>query len=601
MASLSVHVPALAYSFSYALLYSVPQAGLLYGVLWATLKALPAAGARVRYALSYGVLGGIVVWFVATWVQQYRAMATTIIYVTDATKGATTALTAPQHAVQVGDSTMTTILPALTDYVPYILAAYGMGLLIMIVRLARSVVRMRMLTRKGVQQPDHKWLDYMHQWQQRMGVMRQVRLLLTDRIDVPMMLGALKPVILLPIATINNLSTAQVEAILLHELAHISRHDYVLNLLQALAEAVLFFNPFVWLVSGSIRKEREHCCDDLVVAACSNPMIYATALAQLEENRINDNSLTMAATGTDNQLLNRIKRIMEMKNTTNNRQTSVAVLVAAVVAATLLMGMIAYTPTWAQEKKKEPKEVQKKTVTKTVTIDDSGTKKVVTKTATSVAATKDADTDDVRISISVSDDNGEATAKVVVVNGKTVDIVGTDGKQPTTKVMVSKSIKGVEATMEKELEEVRQQLANVDWNSVKSEMSMALAEIDKEVNIDEIVKEVTTEIKKELSKIDDEPNAAQKQTVKQRKIIRTDDAPHTDNKMEEMLNEMQEDGLLNRNKSYKVVKKEDELYINGKKQSAKVYNKYYTYFIDEEVEIKGSRNSLTIKKSNSRD
>jgi beta-lactamase regulating signal transducer with metallopeptidase domain len=336
---------------------------------------------------------------------------------------------------------MTTILPAITDYVPYLLAAYGMGLLVMIARLARSVMRMRTITRTGVQQPDPKWLEYVRQWQERMGVMRQVRLLLTDRVDVPMMLGAIKPVILLPIATINNLSTAQVEAILLHELAHISRHDYVLNILQAVAEAVLFFNPFVWLVSGSIRKEREHCCDDLVVAACSNPMIYATALAQLEENRINDNSLTMAATGTDNQLLNRIKRIMEMKNTTNNRQTSVAVLVAAVVAATLLMGMIAYTPTWAQEKKKETKEVQKKTVIKTVTIDDNGTKKVVTKTATSVAASKEADTDDVRISVSVSDDIGDATAKVVVVNCKTIDIVGTDGKQPTTKVTVSKSIK----------------------------------------------------------------------------------------------------------------------------------------------------------------
>ncbi len=601
MASLSVHVPALAYSFSYALLYSVLQAGLLYGVLWATLKALPAAGARVRYALSYGVLGGIVVWFVATWVQQYGALTTTGIYITGAVQGQTAVQASVANYQPITSGATTTILPALADYVPYILAAYGVGLLIMIARLARSVVRMRLLTRKGVQQPDPKWVDYVRHWKQRMGVIRQVRLLLTDRIDVPMMLGALKPVILLPIATINNLSTAQVEAILLHELAHISRHDYVLNLLQAVAEAVLFFNPFVWLVSGSIRKEREHCCDDLVLAACSNPMIYATALAQLEENRINDNSLTMAATGTDNQLLNRIKRIMEMKKTTNNRQASVAVLVVTVAAATLLMGMIAYTPTWAQEKKKEPKEVQKKTVTKVITVDDNGTKKVVTKTATSVAASKDADTDDVRISISVSDDNGDPSAKVVVVNGKTIDIVGDDGKRGTTKVVIAKSMKGVDAHLQKELDEVKQQLANVDWDGVKTEITTALAELDKELNIDEIVKEVTTEINKELGKDGDELNAAQKQTGKTRKIIKRDDAPHSDNRIEEMLNEMEDEGLLNRNKNYKVEKKDDDLYINGKKQSAVVYNKYNNYMMDEYVEIKGSKKSLTIKKSNSRD
>ncbi len=594
-------MPALANSFSYALLYSVLQAGLLYGLLWATLKALPAAGARVRYSLSYGVLGGIVVWFVATWVQHYGALTTTEVYITDAVQGQIMMQANVPNNQPITSGATTNILPALADYVPYILVAYGVGLLIMVARLARSVMGMHRLTRKGVQQPDHKWVDFLSQWQHRMGVTRQVRLLLTDRIEVPMMLGAIKPVILLPIATINNLSTAQVEAILLHELAHISRHDYVLNLLQAVAEAVLFFNPFVWLVSGSIRKEREHCCDDLVVAACSNPMIYATALAQLEENRMNDNSLTMAATGTDKQLLNRIKRIMEMKNTTNNRQTSVAVLVATVVAATLLMGMIAYTPTWAQEKKKDPKEVQKKTVTKVITVDESGTKKVVTKTATNVAASKDADTDDVRISISVSDDDGKTNAKVVVVNGKTIDIVGTDSKQPTTKVIVSKSIKGVEADMEKELAEVKQQLANVDWDGVKSEISTALAELDKELNIDEIVKEVTTEIKKELDKNGDEPNAAQKQTGKTRKIVKSDDAPHSDNRIEEMLNEMENDGLLNRNKNYKVEKKDDDLYINGKKQSAVVYNKFNNYMMDEYVEIKGSRKSLTIKKSNSRD
>lgn len=275
-------------------------------------------------------------------------------------------------------------------------------------------------------------------------------------------------------------------------------------------------------------------------------------------------------------------------------------LVAAVAAATMLMGMIAYTPTWAQEKKKDPKTVEKKTVSKSVIDDESGKKKIVTKNTTSVDVIRDTDIEDVRISVSVNDDNSEPSTKVVVVTGKTTDLLGYDSKNSTSKVVISKTIGGAEQ-LQKELDGIKEQLANVDWEGVKTEITTALASLDKELGIDVILKEVNTGIKIELNNSDGEPKEIQKETVKKRNIIKNDDAPHSDNRIEEMLNEMQSEGLLDRNKKYKVVKKDNDLYINGKKQSAVVYNKYNNYLMDETVEIKGSRSSLVIKKSNSRD
>src|SRR4029077_10699398 len=101
-------------------------------------------------------------------------------------------------------------------------------------------------------------------------------------VDVPTVVGWLRPAILLPIAALAALSPAQVEAILAHERAHIRRHDCAMNVLQTIAETLLFYHPAVWWLSKRIRVEREHCCDDVAIAVCGDPVGYAQALAELE-------------------------------------------------------------------------------------------------------------------------------------------------------------------------------------------------------------------------------------------------------------------------------------------------------------------------------
>ena len=113
---------------------------------------------------------------------------------------------------------------------------------------------------------DDKWRQSLRRLCGQLRIRRPVRLLESALVDVPMVIGWLRPVILLPASALSGLTPQQLEAIIAHELAHIRRHDYLINLLQSLIETLLFYHPAVWWVSRQIRREREHCCDDLAVA-----------------------------------------------------------------------------------------------------------------------------------------------------------------------------------------------------------------------------------------------------------------------------------------------------------------------------------------------
>ncbi len=153
------------------------------------------------------------------------------------------------------------------------------------------------------------------EWQQTLTVdgtytvSRSVRLLATDRVDSPSVIGWLRPVILAPVGVLCGLAPEQVEALLAHELAHVRRHDYLVNILQGIAESLLFYHPAVWWISNQIRTEREHCCDDLAVAASGDALVYARALAELESMR--PAHFKAALSASDGSLLRRIQRLAD--------------------------------------------------------------------------------------------------------------------------------------------------------------------------------------------------------------------------------------------------------------------------------------------------
>ncbi len=148
----------------------------------------------------------------------------------------------------------------------------------------------------------------------QMKVNRAVQLLESALVPGPAAVGFFKPLILIPVGLLNNLPADQVEAILLHELAHIRRGDYLVNFIQCLLENVFFFNPGLLWISNLIRQERENCCDDLAIAAMKNKTIYINALVAFQEYKLHGARYALAFAGQKAPLLDRVKRIINHHN-----------------------------------------------------------------------------------------------------------------------------------------------------------------------------------------------------------------------------------------------------------------------------------------------
>lgn len=150
-----------------------------------------------------------------------------------------------------------------------------------------------------------------------LGIQKKVSIWLSEKAAVPSVIGFLKPVILLPVSALSNLTTAQAEAVILHELAHIRRNDYIINIVQSCMELILFFNPFARMLGNIARKEREHCCDDWVLNYRYNRHDYATALLVLEQSRFASVPFALAATNGKKKLLGRVKRLFAAEPSVN--------------------------------------------------------------------------------------------------------------------------------------------------------------------------------------------------------------------------------------------------------------------------------------------
>jgi beta-lactamase regulating signal transducer with metallopeptidase domain len=210
----------------------------------------------------------------------------------------------PIPAVPLQERIVSTLEPAL----PYVvlgwlvgvfgLSAWHLGGWAQLQRLKRRMVR-------AVEAPLQRRLDEL---MTRLGVHRVVGLLESALVEVPTVVGWLRPVILLPASALTGLSPDQLEGILAHELAHVRRYDYLVNIVQTIVEILGFYHPAIWWVSHRIRIERENCCDDLAVHVCGSSLQYARALACMEEIRHTGTDLAVAATG--GSLMARIARLL---------------------------------------------------------------------------------------------------------------------------------------------------------------------------------------------------------------------------------------------------------------------------------------------------
>lgn len=177
--------------------------------------------------------------------------------------------------------------------------------------------------------------------QRQMGIERAIRFCRSTVLQVPAVIGGFRPIVLLPVTALTGLSELQIEAIVAHELAHIRRFDYFVNLFQVFAETALFYHPAVWWVSRTIRAERENCCDDTAVSVCGNRLEYIRALTHLESLRITP-QFAMAANGSP--LKARVRRLLGMAEEREGIRNESSVLLGALVIAGLALAASALSP-----------------------------------------------------------------------------------------------------------------------------------------------------------------------------------------------------------------------------------------------------------------
>jgi len=197
---------------------------------------------------------------------------------------------------------------SLTDFLPWLVPFWVAGVLVFHLRTLASWIAAQRLRRAGVCYAPDFWQQRLDQLAARLRLSSPVVLFESCLADVPVVIGYVRPVILMPVGLLVGLPAGQVESILLHELAHISRYDYLVNLLLTSLESLLFYHPAAWWISGLIRAERENCCDDFVVAMNGDAHEYAAALTALEQNRCTVREAALAATGGN--LVKRIRRLL---------------------------------------------------------------------------------------------------------------------------------------------------------------------------------------------------------------------------------------------------------------------------------------------------
>ncbi|MCO6498043.1 MAG: M48 family metalloprotease [Chitinophagaceae bacterium] len=202
------------------------------------------------------------------------------------------------------------IIPALSANTSVILSlAYLTMLVFMVTRLIMNVRQASDWKHATLFKPGQRWIEFTNHSAALLKISRKVSIWVSESIRTPFTTGFLKPVILLPVTCLTHLTPTQIEAIIVHELSHIKRNDYLINLLLSVIETVLFFNPAVFILMQNIRNERENCCDDLVLEHNYEPENYARALLELSKNEVRVESFALSAVSKKNLLLSRIKRI----------------------------------------------------------------------------------------------------------------------------------------------------------------------------------------------------------------------------------------------------------------------------------------------------
>ncbi len=330
-------------AIGWSILHSLWQGAIIYGILFIALMAWPKASARLKHNLAFGSLFLMFASFCITFVSLFE-------WPTNGSNIKDIAINhiAYQDLTQLGN----TFNLKTEAYFPVVVFVYAIGIIFQLVVLLSGYQKLKKLKQASTIAVPAEWKAIFEMTLAQLKINKTVKFYLSAKVNVPLVVGFFKPVVLFPVVLATQLDAKQVEAILIHELSHIRRNDYLINLLKTCIETLLFFNPFVWLTTKFIHIEREHACDDLVVNFTGTPLTYAHALLKLELLKDKQTpALSLAATGTNQHLYQRIKRITDMKTNYINAKQQFFILTLTIATVASLA--------WINPSKKDEIKIKK--------------------------------------------------------------------------------------------------------------------------------------------------------------------------------------------------------------------------------------------------
>ena len=303
-------------AFSWMLIHSLWQGLLLAIVTGAVLMLTKKLTAAYRYNLALVLFGVFISSCVFTFMWEWdSASSQTILPPLADSIGVNVSALFSGNVHDVKQLTQT-FINYFSANAPLIVLLWFVFFLFKSVKMMACLVYNQRIRTRQVSLPAVFWTDTVATLSEKLQIKKAVKLVQSGYIKMPVVIGHLKPIILIPAGLLAGLPAEQVEAILLHELAHIRRNDYFVNFLQNIAEAIFFFNPGLLWISSLLREERENCCDDIALEQTNNKKGFVQALISFKEHELYGSNYATAFPGKKNYLLRRVTRILSNKNKT---------------------------------------------------------------------------------------------------------------------------------------------------------------------------------------------------------------------------------------------------------------------------------------------
>jgi beta-lactamase regulating signal transducer with metallopeptidase domain len=463
-----------------SIIQSLWQGMLVYIVLRIVFAAVPSMSPVKKYYFAILAMLAVSALFIYSLVSEAGARNWTVL------KPANPGAALPGFSLQVNEVFSPGYYARFAAYMPYICALYFAGLFGNLFKLGWEWNKIRLIKQTVI--CAEQMQQFINKFSKKLDIKKSIQLKFSELIDVPCMTGYFKPLILLPVTLPTHLSACEIESILLHELAHIKRNDYLINLLQRVISVALFFNPFNLLINRIINQQRENSCDDLVVEKTGKPLIYAQALLKLETARNRDFKLALAATGKRFYLLKRIERIMKTQNQLNNTRH---LFIAVLLLAGSLASIAGFNPVYAKLK------------TGKTTQSAFASKRNALPAADTTEHAQLADTGKHKTKLAKSKTLKTTLKKKHAAVKKSRDTIVNNFSNDTTGYFNSPEWKSQMAATQKQVEELKKQFNSPEWKAQQEQWKKMGEEMKKQFD--------SPEWKKQMADIKSQALAMQKQ------------------------------------------------------------------------------------------